>query len=137
MSPRKHRLHHLQHHLAALLLIAAAGSAHATTRPPADGAETQYQKERALCLSGQSNQDRATCLQEAAAARAEARRGGLDDAGARYRRNARERCDALQGDERSACVARMKGQGTTTGSAASGGILRELVVPEPAASASR
>ena len=136
-----HRTHRLQHNLAALLLVLAAGlgsTAWAAAKPVADAPEAQYQKERALCLSGQSNQDRATCLQEAAAARTEARRGGLDDGGLRLRHNARERCNGLPTDERSACVARMKGQGTTSGSAAAGGILRELVVPEqPAASASR
>ncbi|MEO7339093.1 MAG: hypothetical protein ABIV63_21160, partial [Caldimonas sp.] len=41
------------------------------------------------------------------------------------RRNAKDRCDALSGDERSDCVARMKGEGTTSGSVAGGGILRE------------
>ena len=38
-------------------------------------AKARYQKELAACISGQSHQDRATCLQEAGAAMQEARRG--------------------------------------------------------------
>jgi hypothetical protein len=34
-------------------------------------AQARYQQERAVCLSGQSNQDRATCLREADAALAD------------------------------------------------------------------
>ena len=45
-------------------------------------------------------------------------------------RNAFLRCDALAGDERVACVARIRGEGTVSGSVAGGGILRELVTTE-------
>jgi hypothetical protein len=40
------------------------------------------------------------------------------------------RCEALAGDDRAACVARMNGEGTISGSVAGGGILRELVTSE-------
>ena len=93
----------------------------------------RYQQERALCEAGRSNQDRATCLREAGAAYAEAKRGGLDAAGGATSDNQRKRCEPLTGDDRSACLARMQGQGSTSGSAQTGGILRELVTREPAA----
>ena len=38
-------------------------------------AQRQFQQERAYCTSGQSQQDRATCLKEATNAYGEARRG--------------------------------------------------------------
>ena len=82
------------------------------------------------CTNGQSNQDRATCLQEAGAARDAANKGQLNDGDARYRRNAKVRCDALTGDEARDCLARMQGKGTTSGSAEAGGIYRETVTRE-------
>ena len=119
---------------ALLVLGVALGSTSALAADKAAGAAAQarYQQERAVCISGQSNQDRATCLQEAGAAFAQARREGLDDGqAALYQQNALQRCDGLPGDDRQACEARMQGQGTTSGSVAAGGIYRELVTREP------
>ena len=112
------------------LVVAAAalGSTSAAAVEKASAADTaRYQRERAVCMSGQSNQDRATCLREAGAAFAQARHEGLNDGAAPYARNARQRCDALPQEDRQGCLARMQGQGTTSGTAASGGIYRELV----------
>jgi hypothetical protein len=118
-------------HLAALLFVAtsAALAANATE------ADAALRKEMAVCNSGTSPQGRATCVKEAQAAHAENLRGNLDDGDARYRRNARARCDALPGSQRDDCRARMRGEGTTSGSAAAGGVARELVTTSPAASA--
>ena len=120
------------------LSMAGAHAASAATSAQAD-IQSRYQAERAVCLNGLSNQDRATCLKEAGAARDEARRGLLNDGDAKYNRNSRARCDALTGDEAADCLARMRGAGTTTGSAQAGGIYRETVTvetkpAEPAAS---
>ena len=121
----------------ALLIVGAAlGSTHALAadKTGATDAQARYQQDRAACLSGQSNQDRATCLREAGAAFfAQSKREGLDDGPAPYARNALQRCEALPDADRQACVVRMQGQGTTSGSAASGGIYRELVTREVAA----
>ncbi len=95
-------------------------------------ARARYQQERAVCLSGQSSQDRATCLREAAAALAEAKRGALGAGAAPLARNARQRCEPLPADDRRACEARMQGQGSTSGSVDGGGIYRELREVEPA-----
>jgi hypothetical protein len=119
----------------AVLVLAAAGSTSALADSKSRAAEAQalYQQERAVCLSGQSNQDRATCLREAGAAFAQAKREGWD-AGqdAQYLHNARVRCERLPDTDRRDCMSRMQGQGTTSGSAAGGGIYRELVTREAA-----
>lgn len=126
-----------------LLLLAAASAsiaAQAVTKADLAQAQLRFQQERAVCLAGQSPQDRRTCLKEAGAALAEARRGGLDGDPAQHQRNQQQRCDSLSGDDQRDCLARMRGRGTAQGSVAGGGILRELVTrevmaPPPAASA--
>lgn len=111
--------------LAASLLL-ATGAALAAT---ASDAQLRYQQERKACLSGASNQDRATCLREAGAALQEARRGRLAaGSGSELGDNAVARCAALPPADRDECVMRMR-EGTTSGSAAQGGVLRELVSP--------
>ena len=102
---------------------------------PADEAQERFQRERAACLAGTSQQDRATCLKEAGAALAEARRHGLTNPAQNAATHQRQRCQALPSADRSACLARMSGKGSVSGSVADGGILRELRTPVPAASA--
>lgn len=109
---------------ASLLLVAGAAMA-----APASDAQLRYQQERKACLSGASHQDRATCLREAGAALQEASRGRLAaGSGSQFGDNAVARCGALPPADRDECVMRMR-EGTTSGSAAQGGVLRELVSP--------
>jgi hypothetical protein len=96
----------------------------------ADDAQARYQQERAACMSGHSHQDQATCLKEAGAARAEARRGSLDTA---KPVSPAARCDVLTGEQHIACIARMNGAGVTSGSVEGGGIYRELTYTVPPA----
>jgi hypothetical protein len=109
----------------AVLFSGAAAAAGAALSP----AQQRYQQERAVCLSGQSNQDRATCLKEAGAALHEARRGGLDTVVRDLGQNRMIRCNALPAQDREDCARRMQGEGVTTGSAQDGGVLRELSRP--------
>ncbi len=118
--------------LLALAMVLAGSAAAATSKADLAAAQTRHQQERAACLSGQSNQDRSTCLREADAAHAQARRGDLDDGPAAYARNAIQRCDALPAADRPDCLARMQGQGSTSGSVAGGGIYRELLARDSA-----
>jgi hypothetical protein len=123
-------MNHLRHAIAAAAALAAlAAAAHEN---PATDAKARYEKERAACIGGASHQDQATCLREAAAAYAEARRGQLDagDAAPDYRRNAMLRCLPLPNDQRKDCEARMRGEGTVRGSVEEGGIYRETVTVE-------
>lgn len=114
-----------------MVLVASTGmAAQAATKADWAQAQVRYQQERGLCLRGQSPQDQATCLKEAGAALAEARRGALDSDPASFTANLQQRCDRLAGDEQLDCLARMRGRGTTQGSVAGGGILRELVTRE-------
>lgn len=114
----------------ALFEISAAPAAQRSGSAMSD-AQATYQQDRSACLNGRSAQDQATCLKEAGAARAAAQRGNLTDGPGQLRRNAKDRCSALSGGERSDCLARMNGQGTVSGSVEGGGILREKVTIEP------
>jgi hypothetical protein len=111
---------------AALLLAAAAQAA------PASDAQLRYRQERAACMNGTSNQERATCLREAGAALQEAKHGGLSSGD--LDRNRTQRCAALPAQDREDCAMRMEGHGSTSGSVMQGGILRELERPVPARS---
>lgn len=96
-----------------------------------DAVQARYLRQRAACELLPPEQDRAACLREAAAARAEELRGTLEGAPAGdYRANALARCNALGGTDRRDCISRMTGGGTTSGSVEAGGILREFVTKE-------
>src|SRR3954469_16418614 len=101
----------------------------------ANAASKQRDEDRAACMS-QPDQDQAACLKEAAAARAEAKRGRLDEGeSSSYEQNRLARCGYLPGADRQDCERRMRGEGTATGSVSGGGIYRELrtIVPAEAA----
>jgi len=113
--------------LLAVLLLAAGSAAAGPASNKLAGARANYQHERAVCLSGQSNQDRATCLKEAGAAFQDAKNGRLYDVDrSDYQRNALLRCQQqVQAADKEACERRMSGEGEISGSVAAGGILRE------------
>lgn len=112
-----------------LLLAAGSGIAADSDRP---GGSTTIAQERQNCVDGNTNQDRATCLREAGAAKQESQRGNLRDSGD-YTNNASKRCDTLPADQKVDCERRSMGQGSVSGSVGSGGVVRELVTPVPAA----
>jgi hypothetical protein len=119
----------------ALCLAATLLSANAAAADRSASAQAQYRNDRAACLNGQSDQDRATCLKEAGAALQEARRGRLDngrDGEGQFEKNRLLRCDSQPAQDRGDCIRRMNGEGTTSGSVESGGIVRELVTTVPA-----
>lgn len=119
--------------LALAATLVSASGAMAAASNAATEAQSRYRQDMAVCNSGQSNQDRATCRREAGSALAEARKGALNDAPGQYRQNALRRCDVHKdADEHLACEARMNGQGSTEGSVAAGGILRQSVTVTPA-----
>lgn len=121
-----------QFSLAAAAGLLCASATLAATPGALAEAQARYKQDMALCNSGQSNQDPATCRLEAKNALAAAKRGELSDAPGVYQQNALQRCAAHQGSDRSDCEARMRGQGNETGSVANGGILRESVTIVPA-----
>ena len=112
-----------------LLCIASALPAFADT---AREAQTRFRQDMAACNNGQSNQDSATCRLEARNALADAKRGSLNDVPGKYTSNSIQRCSALEGNNRSDCESRMRGEGRIEGSVGSGGIIRETVTVVPA-----
>jgi hypothetical protein len=111
--------------VAALLAMSAATAQVATGTTGID-ASGSYQQEVQACMSGKTQQDQATCLKEARNAQADKKRGVLDNASGNFQANAVARCNALTGEEKAACQARMMGFGNATGSVAGGGVLREV-----------
>ena len=117
--------------LASVLAIAAL-SAHAAAGSTGIDTSGNYKQEVEACKTGQTQQDRATCLREAGSARAEKQRGALGKPDSQLEANATARCDVLTGEDKTACLVRIQGRGETTGSVAGGGVLREVetvVVP--------
>ncbi|MGF6526521.1 hypothetical protein [Variovorax sp. PvP013] len=97
------------------------------------GSPSWSQGDRMTCDGKQ--QDRAACLREAGAARQEAQRGGLSNAGPGVEnQNALSRCKLQPPADRADCEARVKGTGQTSteGSVMGGGVIRETVTPVPA-----
>lgn len=112
---------------ASLLAMTAAAAQVAGGGTPGDtgiDATGNYSHEVQACNSGQTQQDRDTCLREARNARADRQRTESPDA--RYQANATARCNVFTGDDRAACEARVMGYGSSSGSVAGGGILREV-----------
>lgn len=92
--------------------------------------QSRYQRERARCTHLPISDARANCLSEASTAAAAVLPAQSEAQRDSYARNAMERCAALPGADRSACIVRMHGFGTTQGSVAAGAISRELRVVE-------
>jgi hypothetical protein len=111
---------------AAALLAVSAATAQVATGTTGIDASGSYQQEVQACMSGKTQEDQATCLKEARNAQSDKKRGVLDNSGATFQANAVARCNALTGEDKAACQARMMGFGNTTGSVAGGGVLREV-----------
>ena len=112
-------------------ILLAVGTAIAADGDRQGGAGITIAQERQNCVDGKTNQDRATCLREAGAAKQESQRGNLRDSGD-YGSNASRRCDTLPADQKADCERRSMGEGSVSGSVGSGGVVRELVTPVPA-----
>ncbi|MBG9388344.1 hypothetical protein [Caenimonas aquaedulcis] len=107
-------------------LAVTAATAQVATGTTGIDASGVYQQEVQACMTGKTQQDQETCLKEARNARADKQRGVLDNAGAQFQNNAAQRCDVLSGEEKAACQARVIGYGSTSGSVAGGGVIREV-----------
>lgn len=116
------------------LLAMSAATAQVASGTTGIDASGSFAREVEACRSGKSPQDLATCLQEARNARADKQRGVLGN-GASYDANALARCEALAGDDKTACQARVMGHGSASGSVAGGGVLREIETVVPPQSA--
>jgi hypothetical protein len=121
---------------AAQALFCASFCLHAQGQTPAqpqDELTARYQQDLAECEAQQATQDLAACRIEARNALAEAKRNLLSDTTANlFEKNQLKRCRVFKGDDRDACEARVRGEGSSTGSVQSGGVLREVTRPVPA-----
>ena len=119
----------------ALVALCAALSTAASLgadKAASNDSEAQYQRDAAACANVAQGSDPAACLREAGAVRDSKGVGRADPDPGRLARNALKRCEPLPERERAECLARTQGNGSTSGSVASGGVLRELVTPEAA-----
>lgn len=115
------------------LLAVGAATAQVATGATGIDASGSYQQEVQACMSGQTQQDRETCLKEARNAQADKKRGLLNTYGG-HEANAMARCNVFTaGEDKAACEARVMGMGSVEGSVAGGGLIREVetvVLPE-------
>jgi hypothetical protein len=110
----------------------AMGAGSGTTGRSDTDIEARYKLDVERCNTGQTNQDKATCLREAGAARDESRRNRLTNANESYQQNQTSRCHSLPVAERNDCMLQMSGQNTKTeGSIGAGGVLRETTITIP------
>ena len=118
------------------LALCATSSAFAADPVTIDAAKTQYDTERARCMSGTTGQDQASCLRSAGAAYESIKLGRLRDENTTYRANALARCRALPAADRADRESRIDGGGssvtTTSGSVKEGGVIKETVTTVPA-----
>ncbi|MDR7268302.1 hypothetical protein J2X20_000931 [Pelomonas saccharophila] len=115
---------------AALLALGGVAQAAPKAAKNVDPLRLQYERERANCMTGQTNQPRDVCLKEAGAAYAQARQGKLISPGDRpdqWANNALKRCQAQPVEDREMCERRVR-EGIVTGSVEGGGQLTTLVV---------
>lgn len=127
--------------VAAAALVAACAMAPAmAARASASmsAVDQAYQQQRQRCLSGQSNQDQATCLREAVSARDQARRGQLQGDDARtLAANALLRCQVHKAKvDREACESMVRGEGEVSGSSQAGGRIQQITTLMPGTSPS-
>ena len=131
MTSIRYPLRHLV--VSAVGAVLCATSALAASPSASADAQARYRQDMAVCNSGDSNQDAATCRKEAKNALAASRSGSLDKGSPEtLRQNALARCAEHDGDDRIACEARVLDSGSEEGSVAAGGILRKSVTIVPA-----
>ncbi|WP_210543068.1 hypothetical protein [Rhodoferax sp. PAMC 29310] len=117
--------------LVALTTLACAAYAQTAFPAAATQAQARYQRDMAVCNSGQSNQSVATCRREAASALDEAQRGTTGSNPAQYQNNALQRCAVHQGDDRVVCEARITNESDITSGVQAGGVLRQSTTVTP------
>jgi hypothetical protein len=130
MNTSQYRLSRPTWALLMLLATLASSSALAAGKSATLDPKVRYQRESAACASIRVFDDRANCLSEASTRFASTQPARADEHPDILMRNALKRCEPLPEAERKDCMARMQGQGTTSGSVASGAIYRELVTRE-------
>lgn len=126
----------LQSFRPAQLLLTVAACLSPLAASAASGAEQAerraiYERDRAACDNGRSTQERNLCLHDVTVAyRMPHTNKPYDLDPSTYLRNQALRCGPLKDKDLEACMARMRGAGSASGSVATGGIYRELTTVE-------
>jgi hypothetical protein len=125
---------HLRTGFAAAALALAGSGTWAAGGIDKASIEANYRAARSACQAMAVPADRTNCLRDAGAARAQALRTGPSSTSAeQLQRNALQRCQAHKSAEDQAICERMaRGDGNTSGSVESGGVIRELTTQVPA-----
>jgi hypothetical protein len=107
-----------------LMLLAALGAstALAAGKGATSDPQARYQREAGACNTARISDRRADCLSDAALRLAISLPTPAIESPAALARNVLKRCEPLPEQDRKDCVARMQGQGTTSGSVAGGGM---------------
>lgn len=117
--------------LKALTLLAsllAAQTFAQTGTSDQSAARARFQQEMADCAVTNPVVGNRNCVREARNTLAEIQRGRMAESWqpSDFERNTMLRCGVHQGDDKSDCIARMRGHGKIEGSVSGGGILRAL-----------
>lgn len=112
------------------LVAMVCGSAANAQTQGRDEKLRRFEADRQACLSGKTHQTFDSCMKEAKAVLAERPGSNPLVSAEQLQRNAQLRCEPLTEEDRTACFARMRGEGTASGGVAGGGVLRELVTTE-------
>jgi hypothetical protein len=125
-SPIRQRLRH-----SAALALGLLIAGHMVCASAQDRSEKRQRLEADLksCASGTSGQALEPCMQEARAVFAQPPGAYPQVSAEQLERNSVMRCEPFTGDDLTACLARLQGGATLSGSVAGGGVLRELVTP--------
>jgi len=112
------------------LFVISTSCVLADTRSDQNAKRLRFQKDKETCASGHLTQTYENCMREAKASLAERESRGAPPTTDELRMNALQRCNVFGQSDRLNCIARIEGEGSSSGSVESGGIYRELVVPE-------
>jgi hypothetical protein len=107
--------------------LAIVGAAAQTVWAADPSPSATFERERAACVEGRTQQSQADCLKEARNSLADKKRGVLDNANASFDANKHQRCAYLPADQREDCMRIADGEGSQSGSVEGGGVLKELV----------
>lgn len=112
------------------MVVLVCGQAFSVAAQDRSEKQRRFEADRQACLGGKTGQTYESCMKEAHAVLADPASSTAPVNTEQLQRNALARCDTQTGDEHVACVARIRGEGTVSGSVAGGGVLRELVTTE-------